>query len=126
MSTRSAIGMVTWDGKIKAVYCHFDGYITGGVGEMLFARYKDIFKVNQLIDGGHISTLGGLIRETKYYGKSDSISFGKPDLFDTRAEFVSYYKNSWCEYFYLFENDYWLVTQNRYFKKLKEKVIYGK
>jgi hypothetical protein len=126
MSTRSAIGMVTWDGRIKAVYCHFDGYIKNGVGEMLCTRYKDIFKVNQLIDGGSISTLGGLIRETKYHAGVEGIEGNEPKLFDTKEEMVSYYKNSWCEYFYLFENDSWTVTQNRYFKKLKEKVIYGK
>jgi hypothetical protein len=124
MSTRSAIGVVTWDGKVKAVYCHFDGYINKGVGETLLTKYKDIFKVNQLIDGGNMSTLGGLIRETKYYAGIEGIEGNEPKLFDTKADMVSYYKNSWCEYFYLFENDSWTVTQNRYWKSLKEKV-YG-
>ena len=122
MSTRSAIGMVTWDGRIKAVYCHFDGYIDGGVGEMLLTRYKDIFKVNQLIDGGGMSVLGPTIKETKYYAGVEGIEGNEPKLFDTKDEMVSYYKDSWCEYFYLFENDHWRVTQNRYWKLLKEKV----
>lgn len=122
MSTRSAIGVMTWDNRIKAVYCHFDGYIDGGVGEMLLTRYKDIFKVNQLIDGGNMSSLGGLIRETKYYATSEGMADNEPKVFDTKAEFVSYYKNSWCEYFYLFENDSWSVTKNRNWKSLKEKV----
>jgi hypothetical protein len=122
MSTRSAIGMVTYDGRIKAVYCHFDGYIDGGVGETLLNRYKDIFKVNELINGGSISTLGGLIRETKYYAGVEGIEGNEPKLFDTKEEMVSYYKDSWCEYFYLFENDSWTVTQDTNWETLKEKV----
>ena len=27
MATRSAIGMKTPEGKIKAIYCHWDGYV---------------------------------------------------------------------------------------------------
>jgi hypothetical protein len=123
MSTRSAIGVVTWDGKIKAVYCHYDGYIEG-VGTTLLTRYKDIFKVHQLINGGNMSALGDLIREVKYYGKDKGQGDNLPKLFDTKADMVSYYKDSWCEYFYLFENDSWTVTQNRNWKSLKEKV-YG-
>jgi hypothetical protein len=122
MSTRSAIGMVTYDGRIKAVYCHFDGYMKDGVGETLLNRYKDIFKVNELIDGGNMSTLGGLIRETKYYASVEGIDGNEPKLFDTKEEMVSYYKNSWCEYFYLFENDSWTVTQNTNWETLKEKI----
>jgi hypothetical protein len=122
MSTRSAIGMVTYDGRIKAVYCHFDGYIDGGVGETLLNRYKDIFKVNELINSGSISTLGGLIRETKYYAGVEGIEGNEPKLFDTKEEMVSYYKDSWCEYFYLFENDSWTVTQDTNWETLKEKV----
>jgi hypothetical protein len=123
MSTRSAIGVVTWDGKVKAVYCHYDGYINNGVGELLCTKYKDIFKVHQLVNGGSMSALGPLVRETKYFPKGRGQDL-EPKLFDTKADMVSYFKESWCEYFYLFENDSWSVTQNRNWKSLKEKV-YG-
>ena len=42
MSTNAAIGMTIPDGTIKAVYLHWDGYITdGGAGETLAEHYQD-------------------------------------------------------------------------------------
>ena len=42
MSTNAAIGLAMPDGTIKAVYLHWDGYITdGGAGETLAEHYKD-------------------------------------------------------------------------------------
>ena len=47
MSTRSNIAIETKDGKIKAVYCHSDGYIKG-VGKTLINNYKNYDDVEQL------------------------------------------------------------------------------
>lgn len=41
MATRSLIGRVIEDGnKIEYIYCHWDGYIDGGVGETLVKCYS--------------------------------------------------------------------------------------
>ena len=49
MSTNAAIGMTMPDGTIKAVYLHWDGYITdGGAGETLAEHYKDREKVARI------------------------------------------------------------------------------
>ena len=59
MSTNAAIGLAMPDGTIKAVYLHWDGYITdGGAGETLSAHYKDRTKVEKLIALGFLSSLG--------------------------------------------------------------------
>ena len=59
MSTNAAIGMTMPDGTIKAVYLHWDGYITdGGAGETLAEHYKNRTKVEKLIALGFLSSLG--------------------------------------------------------------------
>lgn len=61
MGTRALIGMQYTNGNIRAIYCHWDGYIEGGVGETLHRHYQDTAKINQLLDGGDISGLGSRI-----------------------------------------------------------------
>lgn len=57
MSTRSMIGLEYPDGKIKAIYCHNDGYLAG-VGLTLACDYTDLAKVKKLISLGDLSQLG--------------------------------------------------------------------
>ena len=43
MSTNAAIGLTMPDGTIKAVYLHWDGYITdGGAGETIVPKILDM------------------------------------------------------------------------------------
>jgi hypothetical protein len=56
MSTRSRIGMVLPDGKIKSIYCHSDGYLSYN-GRILCTDFRDRTKVEQLLDLGDISSL---------------------------------------------------------------------
>lgn len=59
MATRSLIGMELDDGKIQYIYCHWDGYVVGGVGQCLFECFKDRSKVYNLLALGDISSIGG-------------------------------------------------------------------
>lgn len=56
MATRSTIAMKTPEGKIRAIYCHWDGYIDHN-GKILIGNYTTTEKVKQLIDLGDISSL---------------------------------------------------------------------
>ena len=47
-ATRSMIGIEQPNGKIVAVYCHYDGY-PEGVGKMLKKFYKSPAVINKLI-----------------------------------------------------------------------------
>ena len=122
MATRSTIAYRTAEGKIRAVYCHWDGYPAYN-GAMLQEHYRDPAKVAALVTLGNISSLGRLIGEkhdfdwrdddagfTTYYGRDR----GEPDQdakeFETVADWVEHYKSSWAEYFYLFNGDHWIVT----------------
>ena len=56
MATRSNIAYKTAEGKIRSVYCHWDGYPAHN-GEMLTRHYSELDKVRQLIALGSISSL---------------------------------------------------------------------
>ena len=53
MSTRCLIAIENTDKTYDVIYCHFDGYVRGGVGEELFKNYKERRKVENLISLGN-------------------------------------------------------------------------
>jgi|694.fasta_scaffold25147_2 hypothetical protein len=56
MGTRSRIGIEMPDHTVVSVYCHWDGYPEGN-GRLLVQHYLDRDDVQELIDGGGISSL---------------------------------------------------------------------
>ena len=63
MATRSVIAKLdSKTKKIKAVYCHNDGYLAH-VGTVLDSHYQDESKVDELLKNGDISILGNNIGE---------------------------------------------------------------
>ena len=57
MSTHAALGIRLNDGRIKAIYCHFDGY-PAGVGITLAGCYATQERVEALLELGSLSSLG--------------------------------------------------------------------
>lgn len=60
MATRSRIAIELPDGKVKSIYCHWDGYPSNN-GKILNESYTDREKVEALIELGDISTLGNKV-----------------------------------------------------------------
>ena len=137
MGTRSAIGMRTPDGRITAVYCHWDGYVSYN-GKILAENYTNGNKVAELIGLGQISSLGAEIgvkhpfsqfdvkegevydekayeNMTTFYGRDRCEKDVEPQTFNDAMEFVEYFDGCGCEYFYLFNGTEWLV--NAYARK---------
>ena len=56
MATRSLIGSVQDNGTIKTIYCHWDGYPDYN-GEILLSHYTTPRLVDELIEGGDLSSL---------------------------------------------------------------------
>jgi len=56
MGTRSRIGYELPDHSVVSVYCHWDGYVEGN-GRILVEHYQNRDDVQDLIDGGSMSTL---------------------------------------------------------------------
>ena len=79
MGTRSAIGIEHHNGKIEAVYCHWDGYISNN-GKILLNNY-DRDKTLTLMTMGEVSSL-----------KSE---IGEKHDFDDRSEETK----DWCKFY---------------------------
>lgn len=99
MATRSYIGKALSNGNVKIIYCHFDGYLSG-VGSRLKDYYTTTEQVDELLNGGDMSSLGDTINETCYYAAKGEIET------DVEAREIGNWRitfsDSWCEYFYLY------------------------
>ena len=144
MGTRSAIAVAHGD-VIKAVYCHWDGYLEHN-GEILQQHYNSA-GANQLVSMGDISSLRETIGEKHPFSRMDTLddegttmsaeeydskygnmtTFYARDrgedpadwsVFNSREEFVSEMSHSGCEYFYLMDSGVWYVSTGDQFQRL--------
>jgi hypothetical protein len=131
MGTRSSIAIKTEDG-IKAIYCHWDGYVDHN-GRLLKEFYNTTDKVNELIALGDLSTLGSMIGQkhdfdSKYgpepelgltdnwclaYGRDRGETGTEAQTFDNISSWVEAEAERWCEYFYLFDGQDWIVSNGK-------------
>lgn len=125
MGTRSAIGYKTAQGTIRAKYSHYDGYVAY-TGVMLRESYTDPAKVKQMVELGDQSFLQPEIIPTDpthsfetpqegvtiFYGRDRGEDRVGAQDFDTFADFVEYYKDCGCEYFYVFDGEDWIVNDH--------------
>ena len=127
MSTNSMIGLLREDGKVDAIYCHWDGY-PEYVGNILFNYYKDVEKIKQLIALGGISSL----RERVAPDEGEKHSFDKPledvviayhrdrgeplndderGTWESEDDYLSgKFRCGFIEYAYLFKDGEWYVS----------------
>ncbi|MDD3586920.1 MAG: hypothetical protein PHQ75_07020 [Thermoguttaceae bacterium] len=115
MSTHSLICEES-DGKINAIYCHFDGY-RDGVGSTLKEHYQNRNKLERLLSNGDISSL----EETPEIcrGLEDS----EEHCFESRSDLLIAANDHYAEFVYLFtEKDEWIwievFNDDRHWQKL--------
>ena len=122
MGTRSAIGYKTAEGKIRAKYSHYDGYVAG-VGRTLVEHYQAARKIAQMVELGDQSFLAEEIFPrgkthsfntpeegvTVFYGRDRGEDGTEAQEFETVQEFVDYYAGAGAEYFYLHTAAGWIV-----------------
>lgn len=103
MATRSAIGYYTEDQKIRAVYCHWDGYPENN-GRLLSKFYSDGWSVvENLVENGNMTALNETIDTTDYYTKR-GLNL-EVYTFEDEQEYISHMGNMGCEYLYLYLHD---------------------
>lgn len=137
MGTRSTIAIKHGE-RIKAVYCHWDGYVDHN-GRLLLENY-DSTKANFLIALGDISSLRENIGEehsfdfrpvegseestwTTFYGRDRGETGTEFKSFGSETEWMDYYDGSGAEYYYIMDNGVWYVSAYREaFKPLHEEV----
>lgn len=118
MGTRSYIGSLQADGSVRAVYCHWDGY-PDGVGRTLREKYTDPSKIEALIDGGDLSSLGAEIGEKHsfdesprewctFYGRDRGDWGCKARALEGLDGFIKHATDEGAEYAYLHDRDTWL------------------
>ena len=124
MGTRSAIGYITPQGKIRAKYSHYDGY-PAYTGAMLQEHYQEARKIAQMVELGDQSFLEKEIFPvgehsfdkpedgvTIFYGRDRGERDVDAQEFDTFAEFVEYYAGAGCEYFYIYDGRNWIYNDH--------------
>jgi hypothetical protein len=129
MATRSTISVQDNDGKIKTIYCHWDGYPSNN-GRLLLENYDSIDKVNDLISLGDISSL----REKPFPNPTKPHSFDIPqadvviayhrdrneelciDEYSTKEEIRGE------EYDYIFIGEKWYVREGKEFNLLTKEM----
>ena len=109
MSTRSLVGVLRGDDLVEYIYCHFDGYVDGGVGEALALAYNNEAMINELIKEGDHSCIG--------LGKRESYrSRGETDV-DARYISLEGYQNlvhfMVSEFIYLFQENEWFFKSDK-------------
>ena len=117
MSTRSAIGYLTPNGNVRAIYCHWDGGVLNGVGETLITEWQAAYRVAQLVESGDMSKLGVDLKDSVFYGRDRGESDTDTNEFESILEFSSSYLGDGeyndCEYVYLYTRDGWLVQTEK-------------
>ena len=140
MSTRSNIGYINDEGKIRAAYCHYDGYLEHN-GRILLDHYTKAAKVKELVELGDMSFLAPKIHPTAgsgndsdnnendvtvFYGRDRGEYGVDPITYDTVSKWVNR-KDSWEEYYYLFmpELGTWMVyaVHDKRWKQVTEDLI---
>lgn len=141
MGTRSAIAVKHGD-NIKAVYCHYDGYLEHN-GAIL-NKYYTSPKANFLVALGDISSLGtdigeahdfdrldtmckydenGFRSDTNFYGRDRGEEGCGYRTFQNEQEFVDEMEHIGCEYFYIMDNDTWYVSTGKEFALLSQELV---
>ena len=113
MATHSAIGFVEYDGSVRAIYCHSDGYPDNQM-PLLTENYNTIEKVEELLDLGDLSSLGKGIGEQKDFNNPDydlclPYSARGEDVPAKDYVSIQHFKNnhSYSDYLYLFDGVEW-------------------
>jgi len=120
MATRSNIAYQTAEGKIRSVYCHWDGYPEHN-GEMLQRHYQDIEKIKRLVELGSISALRPEIGEKQDFddrstqNENWTLAYSRDrgeELHISEYDDIPSWIEDMEEYAYLWNGKEWLVNDH--------------
>ena len=150
MSTRSTISVMQSDGKIKSIYCHWDGYLSNN-GYMLLTHYNSEKLAYEIVALGDISSLGMYLYplpegyESSFFNtpkliKASEHSFVTPQrdvtvvyardrgeelniaIFESYTDYIE--NTEYLQDFnYLWKNDGWFLVENKSLMSLVEAVL---
>ncbi len=105
MAIKSLISKLEKDGKVKGIYCHYDGYLDG-VGNTLKRYWCSEEKMDSLLKKGDIPYLATNLDELEPYEDTDYYNniIEKYTTFENLDSIISYFKNNGFDYLYVFED----------------------
>ena len=116
MSTRSMIATLNQDSSVKAIYCHFDGYVEG-VGITLLSHWNTLEKVQSLMELGDLSSLGSEIGQKQDFNlptdKTWCLAYGRDrgetDVGSRDFHSLHYAEGNYgdVDYLYVFDGTHW-------------------
>jgi hypothetical protein len=110
MGTPAMIGI--WNettGEVSASYVHYDGYVVGGVGELLVASYNDVARATLVATGGYLSSL----EEDYAVSRAAAAHSDKTVAFASVEDFLAEgFDYAGAEYIYLWDGEAWFVAMN--------------
>ena len=125
MSTRCRIGILNKDGTVESIYCHHDGYLIGGVGEMLYMHYNTEDKVRELMKQGNLDALAVNPKDCNTFQKQgESVESTRSAYHMSVNAFAKYQSDA--EYRYLFDTevgDWYLIHYETHPKYLLAKAL---
>ena len=130
MSTNSRVSIQLKNRKIKSIFVHWDGYLSG-VGKDLLNFYNTEEKLNELLELGNLSVLGTSIGKKVDFNKFDSrenkqcLAYGR-DRGEDESEAIEHLDSEYeREYNYLFKNGIWLFRKGgkKIYKELTKELI---
>ena len=125
MSTRARIGILNKDGTVESIYCHHDGYLIGGVGEMLYMHYNTEEKVRELMKLGDMSALAVNPKDCNTFQKHGGSEDLNRSITHRNVELFAKYQSD-IEYRYLFDTevgDWYLIHYETHPKYLLAKAL---
>ncbi len=109
MSTPCAIGIELPDGKVKAVRCHWDGYVAGA-GAVLGGWYTDAAKVEALLALGNLSEVKQELADCVAYHRDKGEQLIPARSFANVSEYRYTAKGDMdAQYLYLYKDGRWQV-----------------
>jgi hypothetical protein len=113
MSTRSSIAVESADGKVSAVYCHFDGYLSG-VGAALLEKHNTQEAAEALVALGDLSTVADSVK-AYHRDRGEEWEDVKPHQYANRVEYFERVAKEIGDngYRYLFADGAWHIWRRR-------------
>jgi hypothetical protein len=122
MSTNSFIGKLLPDGKIKSIYCHWDGKPSHN-GKILKEHYTDETKIDTLLELGSLEVLDKEIgnqlgkfdardRQCVFLGRDNGHNNVGPNIYDDIETWMN--SKPSIEWLYLWDGKEWKTYKSEY------------
>lgn len=108
MATGSWIAVEYPDGTVKAVHCHWDGYLEG-VGATLVEHYTDFEKADALINQGDISSLDITVEGSVFYARDRGEELMPAERYGSMKDYIKRRRLEDYNYVRLYETGEWQV-----------------